>query len=320
MRGRGWDRLVDELVEHYADAIELARAGDARFLTAVGGIPEPQPAGLRPDRFVAVGDSLTEGLDDTSRQADGQYRGWADRLAMLLALSRGAAGDSAGQDAPPLRYANLAVRSRRVRDVVDEQIPAAIGLGADLVAVLVGGNDLVKWRARPDALAARLDTGIARLRDAGVEVLLVTAFTPPNPLVARLQPRFARFNRALAQIAERRGCRLLDFGAHREFLDERVWSPDRVHLGSRGHRLLAYRAAAVLGVPDAAALAALDDALHDGDGDDPLPTREWVRRHAAPWAWRRLRGRTAGDGMSAKHDRLIELRPGDGARAPHETT
>ena len=55
--------------------------------------------------FVAVGDSFTEGLDDPGPQ--GGYRGWADRLAEHLAASGG-----------PLRYANLAVRGRLLRQIV----------------------------------------------------------------------------------------------------------------------------------------------------------------------------------------------------------
>ena len=39
-------------------------------------------------RYVALGDSLTEGLEDTN--ADGSYRGWADRLAQHLADRNGA--------------------------------------------------------------------------------------------------------------------------------------------------------------------------------------------------------------------------------------
>src|SRR3546814_9667716 len=61
----------------------------------------------------------------------GEYRGWADRLAELLAHSSGA----------PFRYANLAVRSRRVRHLTREQLPRALELQPDLVSVFIGAND-----------------------------------------------------------------------------------------------------------------------------------------------------------------------------------
>ncbi|MCT7009354.1 hypothetical protein M1749_23705, partial [Salmonella enterica subsp. enterica serovar Oranienburg] len=80
-------------------------------------------------RYVALGDSITEGLCDTSRMPAGMYRGWADRLAMLLA--HGSAG------AAPFRFANLAVRSRRVRDLETDQVTRALGLRPDLVSILM---------------------------------------------------------------------------------------------------------------------------------------------------------------------------------------
>ena len=52
-------------------------------------------------RYVALGDSTTEGLDDP--RPGGGYRGWADRLAERLA-----------SEEPGLLYANLAVRGRRI--------------------------------------------------------------------------------------------------------------------------------------------------------------------------------------------------------------
>ena len=61
--------------------------------------------------YVALGDSFTEGLDDLTA-AEGGYRGWADRFAERLADLQ-----------PGLRYANLAVRGKVLREVADEQVP-----------------------------------------------------------------------------------------------------------------------------------------------------------------------------------------------------
>src|SRR5712691_5185378 len=78
--------------------------------------------------FAALGDSFTEGLDDL--RADGSLRGWADRFAERAAEVR-----------PGLRYANLAVRGKVLRELAGEQLPRAIGMRPDLVSVAVGGND-----------------------------------------------------------------------------------------------------------------------------------------------------------------------------------
>ncbi|MER2137399.1 MAG: SGNH/GDSL hydrolase family protein, partial [Arthrobacter sp.] len=67
--------------------------------------PAPAPAQGHPDhlfnRYVALGDSFTEGIGDPSPESPGGHRGWADRLAEELA---------AGHD--DFAYANLAIRGR----------------------------------------------------------------------------------------------------------------------------------------------------------------------------------------------------------------
>ncbi|MEO8262673.1 MAG: glycosyltransferase [Pseudolysinimonas sp.] len=304
---RTWARLGDELLAHYRDAIAQPATPDStsRPIEVAEGVRAPRSAVApgRWKRYVAVGDSLTEGLCDTSRQAEGEYRGWADRLATFLAHS--------GPDTDAQLYANLAVRSRRIRDVVANQIPRAIELEADLVSVLVGANDLVKYAARPKRLAEQLSAGVERLRASGATVLLVTPFAPHRPYLSLLHSRLARFNAVLTRIAEDTGAILLDFSNDPVCREERAWAEDRVHLSSHGHRMLSYRAAAALGFPGALEISALDAMVHEEpeDADTWIPTRQWVWTHARPWALRRLRGRTAGDGLTPKQPELVPVLP-----------
>ncbi|MGC5223913.1 SGNH/GDSL hydrolase family protein [Micromonospora sp. DT81.3] len=269
--------------------------------------PAVPQSGIR--RYVALGDSVTEGLSDGSRMPAGEYRGWADRLAQLLAHS--------GSSGAGLRYANLAVRSRLVEHVVCDQIPRALELKADLVSVLVGGNDLVRLRADPEALAARLGDGVRRLRESGCDVLLVTPFLPRRRASRLLARRFARFNSQLRGLARSTGAVLLDLEAVPAVSMTSLWADDAVHLNSRGHRLLAYEAAARLGVPDAGPLGRLEQLLHaeEADVEPTAMTRTaWLLRHAVPWAKRRLQGRTAGDGLVPKHTDLVLIRRASGSR------
>jgi hypothetical protein len=111
-------------------------------------------------RYVALGDSLTEGLCDRAPGHADAFLGWADRLAGILDGDARLAGAS-------LEFANLAVRGRRIADVVDAQIPHALDLRPDLVSVMIGGNDLMSPAADPDALATRLEAGIRDLRPRG---------------------------------------------------------------------------------------------------------------------------------------------------------
>jgi phosphatidylinositol alpha 1,6-mannosyltransferase len=298
VQNRSWARLGDELLGHYRDAIAVQQ----------GVVPASDDATpKRWKRYVALGDSLTEGLCDESRQEPGQIRGWADRLSMLL-LQAGKDGERPAR----LRYANLAVRSRTVADVVERQIPHALALRADLVTVLIGANDLALSGRHPELIADRLRDGIQQLRDAGVDVLIVTPFVAPWPLLRILNRRTIRLAVEMRRIAQQTGSMLLDFTQDPDRIDERMWAPDRVHLSSYGHRVLSYRAAAILGVPRAHELGALDALIHDDAPEariDRISTPAWIWTHVRPWAARRVRGRTAGDGLAPKHSTLIDVVP-----------
>src|SRR5215469_12612420 len=113
--------------------------------------------------FVAIGDSFTEGMNDPA--PGGGLRGWADRLAEVLALQE-----------PGFRYANLAVRGKLLRQIVSEQVPAAVELlqdapGPRLVSIAGGGNDLLRPGGDPDTLAEVFDGAVARLRAESDRVL-----------------------------------------------------------------------------------------------------------------------------------------------------
>lgn len=288
---RSWAVVCDQLLGYYDEARDL-HAIDRTLRATRARRPEPvEPLrGRRWERFVALGDSLTEGLCDPA--PDGVERGWADRLALLLAARGG------------IRYANLAVRSRRVAEVCGAQLQRALELRPDLVSVFAGSNDLVLMRADIAALAAQIEDAVVRLRATGADVVLITPFLPRRAASALFVRRFAAFATALASVAERTGAVLLDADRHPELGARANWSEDLVHLSSGGHRRLAYIVGDQLGVPHAEALGELDAALHE---HERTTRRIWWRRHALPWIWRRLRGRTAGDGRVAKHDGYVHL-------------
>jgi lysophospholipase L1-like esterase len=258
-------------------------------------------------RYVALGDSFTEGMSDTDGLApDGSqgYRGWADRLAGLLHT---ASLDAGG---PGLEYANLAVRGRLLPQILAEQLPVALTSGADLVSIVGGGNDVLRPGADPDALAERLEDAVARLRATGADVLMATGVDPRNsPLIKVTRGKVAVYNAHIWSIAARQGARVLDLWGLRALLDWRLWAADRIHLADEGHRRVALLAATTLGL-------GVDD---DGWAVPlpPLPARprretlaedaRWMRGYVAPWLRRRLRGQSSGDGRSAKRPTALPL-------------
>jgi lysophospholipase L1-like esterase len=244
--------------------------------------------------FVAVGDSFTEGLDDPG--PNGGYRGWADRLAEHIAASGG-----------PLRYANLAVRGRLLRQIVADQVPRAVELRPELISFSAGGNDLLRPRTDPDVLAVTIEDAVRRLRATGADVLMFTSFdTRDVPVLRRVRGKMAMYNLHVRSIADRHGCRLLDLWSMRLLLDPRAWAQDRLHLSPEGHRRVALAACEVLGVPVA------------GDWREPWPAApaagwldarisdlRWARTYFLPWIQRRLQGRSSGDGVTAKRPDLL---------------
>lgn len=251
-------------------------------------------------RYVALGDSFTEGLMDDIG-TDGRHRGWADRLACALA-----------QRNPGLTYANLAVRGRLLPQVVDEQVPAAIELHPDLVSLAAGVNDTLRRSYDLHASMTALENAVAALRAAGADVLLV-AFGDPSrrsSIMGSVRGRLEAANSATRAIAEHHACYLVDFWGCAAFDGDDAWDDDRLHLSPAGHALAAAAALEALGLGDDAWRTPRPLAPSGG----PLSTAgghaRWAARHFAPWLGRRLRGRSSGDGVTPKRANLAPPRCG----------
>ncbi|MFK5647318.1 SGNH/GDSL hydrolase family protein [Ornithinimicrobium sp. LYQ121] len=254
-------------------------------------------------RYVAVGDSFTEGMSDPDPTTPGAYVGWADRLATLLA-----------PHAEEFSYANLAVRGRKLADVAGPQLDAALELEPDLVSIVGGGNDLLRPRADVDALAARLETAVARARATGADVLMATPTDPAGaPIIGRTRGRVGVYIAHIWTIAEQHGAFVLNQWACDFLKDWRMWAQDRIHMTPEGHRRIALAAYAALGHDPA-----------DADWHVPLPPQappgaletirdnaQWARDYGAPWVQRRLQGRSSGDTVSAKRPGLLPVEHDD---------
>jgi lysophospholipase L1-like esterase len=250
--------------------------------------------------YVALGDSFTEGLNDPYRED--VFRGWADRLA----------GHIEGAW-PGLRYANLAVRGKLLGQIVEEQVPLAAEMKADLVSISAGGNDMLRPGADPDEIAARFYAAVRLLRASGAEVLVFTGFDPALRSVngrtsGRWRGKVATLNVHLRSIADRLDLRVVDLWSMRELCDDGAWDEDRLHLSPEGHRRLALAIAEILGVPA------------EGDWREPwpaVPARTWqeakqadlywAKTYLLPWVQRRIKGRSSGDGRSPKRPDLEPL-------------
>lgn len=231
-------------------------------------------------RYVAIGDSTVEGLEDPG--PDGRYVGWADRLARHLATVH-----------PDLTYANLAVRGLTAQEVRRTQLEPALALEPDIAVVVAGVNDVLRPRFDRAALRADLLAMHRALHESGARV---AAFTMPDmgkvaPLAVALRGRFDALNEIVLEAGELYGTAVADLAAEPLASDPALWHDDRLHANSEGHRRVALALAESLGV----------DA---GDWREPVPpaptqhlvavvAREvgWVATHLVPWLWGRVRGR-----------------------------
>lgn len=258
-------------------------------------------------RYVAIGDSFTEGLADADPEVFDRYVGWADRLAAALA--------SLVTGEPGFRYANLAVRGRLVDDVAGRQVEEALALRPDLVSIVGGGNDLLRPGRDADSVAARIEDAVKRLRASGADVLLSTPTDVRDaPVMRMLRPRQGYFSAHIWSIARRHGCAVIDQWGMPALRRWSVWDTDRLHMTSEGHARVAGAALSALGVERAAAMDSIHPDWATPPPPDPVMTfRErrqwnarWVRESLVPWVGRRVRGTSSGDGRTAK---LPELTP-----------
>lgn len=182
---------------------------------------------MRPLRFVALGDSLTEGVGDPVGEG---WRGWA---ALLVD------GLSDGPDTS-VEFTNLAVSGAQTRDVLERQTPAALALGPDVVSVVIGVNDTLRCTFDIHAVAARLDQVYAAFRAQGA--VLLTACLPdpgamlglPGVLARPLARRQRAVNTVVHALSERHGAVHLHAAEGAWLTDRAMWSADRLHPGSGG--------------------------------------------------------------------------------------
>lgn len=261
----------------------------------------PVVAPRRFERYVALGDSTTEGLDDPD--GAGGYRGWANRLAERLAAHQGS-----------IAYANLGVRGRCAREIHAEQLPAALALAPDLATVVAGMNDLLRRDFDAVATAAELGAMQRALVARGCVVLSFTIPDIAHRLAviggARILSRRTRaLDEEIRKVSAASGALLLDLAAHPVAADPRLWSADRLHANAEGHRRIALGLAHALGLPgsDLRWLEPLPPAPPRGWRARLVEDWTWGRAYLVPWLLRRARGGAGVTPRGPKQPTLVRL-------------
>ncbi|WP_455361851.1 SGNH/GDSL hydrolase family protein [Streptomyces sp. SYSU K21746] len=249
-------------------------------------------------RYVALGDSQTEGLGDGDDTVG--LRGWADRFAEHLAAVN-----------PSLQYANLAVRGRVAGQVRAEQLGPALALRPDLATVVAGVNDLLRPRFDAAEVAGHLEEMFAALTAAGAHVVTLTFPDVGKiaPLARPVRSRVFDLNTRIRAAAARHGVTVAETARQAVATDPRLWTADRLHAGPLGHERIAAAVAHAIRLPGS------DDAWTLPLPPQAAPTRRqaagaelrWAAAFLGPWLGRRLRRQSSGDGRTAKRPQLRPL-------------
>lgn len=244
-------------------------------------------------RYVAIGDSFTEGVGD--ELPDGQVRGWADLVALGLA-----------QATPePVSYANLAIRGKLLGPIVNDQLEPALALKPDLLTVCGGGNDMMRPRVEISYVVDLLDRVVDRAVAEGIHVVVLSGGNPSRhlPLGSLMQKRGDKLAEAARETFGKPGVTLVDNWIDTDLAEGRYWSADKLHLNATGHTRVATHVLNALNVPIPAGWA-------EGEAGEAPPrerikdTAAYYRAYVLPWIGRRLTGRSSGDGRPPKRPEL----------------
>jgi lysophospholipase L1-like esterase len=191
-------------------------------------------------RFVAIGDSLAEGIVEP---LDGFASvAWVDRVAAELAAVR-----------PDLVYRNLGQRDLRARQVREQQLDEAVAFRPDLALIACGGNDAFPATYNPDAVDRVMTEIISALREAGADVVTIgmfdSSYSPwiPEWLRPGLRARFHVLASRIKALSDALGTIHVDLTTHPANVDPSHYSKDGRHGTARSHAIGAAEAVRRLG-------------------------------------------------------------------------
>jgi len=228
---------------------------------------------------------------------DGNYRGWADRVADVMAQAN-----------PDFTYVNLAIRGKLIRQVVEDQVPEALKYvtGRDtLVSFHAGANDALRPGFQADVVNELYKATVRAIADSGATVMLFTVLekTGNKGKGSEIwEKRFSQFNTAVREVGSEVGAIVVDANEEHFLSDRRFLAFDRLHLNAIGHNRCAQAVLEKLSLPfDPAWRTPLPPAKKTPWVVEKAITVAWFFVFALPWIWRRIQGKSSGDGRSPKY-------------------
>jgi lysophospholipase L1-like esterase len=189
-----------------------------------------------PLTFAIIGDSAASGVGDSDQ--NGVHFGWGYHLAQAFTES--------------LVYINASRPGAQSKEVLNEQLPKVLIHNPELVAVIVGGNDLLRNGFSPAIFEANLDATLRQIENVGATSMLLelhdpTEIVPMPRLVARVcRRRVNAVNRVTRKLARRYSAVLLETRSLDGIYQREKWHVDRMHPSKLGHQFIADNFASML--------------------------------------------------------------------------
>ncbi len=228
---------------------------------------------------------------------DGKYRGWADRTADVMAK------EGAG-----FTYCNLAVRGKLVKQVCQDQVPVALTFvtGPEtLVSFHAGANDAIRPNYRPELVLPLYQAAVRTIAASGATVLLFTVLEKTGNTGKGSEiwaERFSAFNKVVREVGLQVGAIIVDANEEHLLSNRGFLAFDRFHLNSIGHDRCAQAVLEKLGLEfNPAWRTPLPPARPTPWLKKQIMGALWLIIFVLPWIWRRLRGKSSGDGRVCKY-------------------
>jgi lysophospholipase L1-like esterase len=182
-----------------------------------------------PLTFAIIGDSAASGVGDSDNF--GNYFGWGYHLVQAFN--------------EPVVYINASRPGAQSKEVLHDQLPKILIYEPELVAVIVGGNDLLRNGFSPKVFEENLNETLRQIEAMGATSMLLelhdpTEIVPMPRLVARVcRRRVNAVNRATRKLARRYSSVLLETRALEGIYQREKWHVDRMHPSKLGHQFIA---------------------------------------------------------------------------------
>ncbi|OUA07049.1 lipase [Bacillus thuringiensis serovar finitimus] len=176
-------------------------------------------------RFVAIGDSFTEGIGD---EVEGiALKSWVDHFVQLCVND--------------IEYANFAKRGLVTQEIRSQQLEKALTFNPDLVSLIAGANDVLKGRWNHNAYKNDMEFMINTLSKTGADIMIANLpdFTVRLPFASEkkqiIKEQLLEANDVIRSLSREYKLHHVDFWSHPLVNDNTLWSKDLIHPNSKGY-------------------------------------------------------------------------------------